>query len=459
VRRRIFSSTGELPAQARAAATAAGLPSFAGGTEVAGQRLPVRQLTCATGRPGAINIAVAIGKDADKSRRRKMTDQERRKSRVQEIKKKVDVLKGRAGVRYLRKRDQAEAGAGAAGEEDAAEAEPAAGSRQPPQREDENERGEAQAGWAFKRDAPSRSSGPRGSVSDDARAVATAELSGTSALATSQQLLDAAQEFSWARENSQAVELLQLARRRIDREQLERKLDAVTAQRLDDQCLWQLAAAYEELGRLTLAFNTYDTLKDRLLEKSEQLRAERSWASVAYKLAEGLYMARRFEECLEVLELVLATTTKTVTGDRLLEEFELYQAMTLQSLGRTEEAKQILLDVRRNTCSKKRKAQASFVLDVYSVEESGERNEEFHKVWDQSFRLPRESARAQVRMGSGAGGLNLSDREREWRSWASKYWEERLKSPLYYAFLTLWVTWPFAIPVVSILKKMEMGAV
>jgi len=204
-----------------------------------------------------------------------------------------------------------------------------------------------------------------------------------------------------------------------------------------------------------LAVDSFGKLKDRLFVKREQQRAERAWAAVAFKLAERLYNVRRFNESLEVFELILESTKKGVVGERVYEDTELYMAMTLQQLGRVDEAKELLKDIRRNTSSRKTKAQATFVLDVFSVDAKKERNEEFHKMWDANFELPKDSYRSQVRVGSGAT-LQLSDREREWRSWASKYWEDRLSSPAYYLFLTLWVTWPFAIPVISILKKMEV---
>jgi len=99
-------------------------------------------------------------------------------------------------------------------------------------------------------------------------------------------------------------------------------------------------------------------------------------------------------------------------------------------------------------------AQAAFTLDVVTVQKTmpDERNEVMHDIWDQNFSLPADSV-GQVGIRGGGRAPVLSPREQKWKNWTTQYWEERLKSPLYYTFLVLFVTWPFAIPVVSIAKK------
>jgi len=258
-----------------------------------------------------------------------------------------------------------------------------------------------------------------------------------------------------ASEHAQAADLLEIARTRIDKEQLERKIDARTAQSLDDECLWQMAAAYRDCKRLTLSMDVYGRLKDRSFDLRTRRKALREWAQVASQLGKELFKVRRFNDALEVLTLVQGETTQAKIGENLYEEVELDIAFTLQSLERIPDALEVLANVLTNTSSKRRRAQASFVMDVMKVDTSGERNEEFHKIWEQNFTLPSDSS-AQVRVNASRSvGLNLSESERKWRTWTSEYWEGRLQSPLYYAFLTLWVTWPFAIPVIAILQKAD----
>merc|ERR1712079_688835 len=147
----------------------------------------------------------------------------------------------------------------------------------------------------------------------------------------------------------------------------ERKIDALTAQSLDDECLWQLAAAYRDCKRLTLSMDVYGRLKDRSSGSQKHRQALREWAQVAFQLGEELYKVRRFNDALEVLTLVQGETTPAMIGEKLYDEVELNIAFNLQSLGRTEEALEVLSNVQRNTSSKQRRAQAIFVMDVMSV--------------------------------------------------------------------------------------------
>lgn len=48
-------------------------------------------------RAGRIDAAVNVGRDADRRRRQRMSDQERKRLRVMEVRRKIEVLKGRAG--------------------------------------------------------------------------------------------------------------------------------------------------------------------------------------------------------------------------------------------------------------------------------------------------------------------------------------------------------------------------
>jgi len=284
--------------------------------------------------------------------------------------------------------------------------------------------------------------------------VANTELNGAGK-ATSRQLVACATEFADAGETEDAGELLELARKRIDAEQIQGKMDYKEAKTLDDDTVWQLAEIYERQGKLTLAVDRYGELKSKLVDRSDRREAERRWGEVSFKLGSKLYDVRRFDEALQVFKSVQLQGKAMAVGQNLWEEIDLYSAMTLQKLGRVEEAKDLVRYVKRTTGSTSRKAQASFILDVMSVETDGQRNEEFHKMWDENFKLPKDSfsTGGQTRIGAGGANLNLTPSERKWRDWASDYWEERLKSPLYYAFLTLWVTWPFAIPVVAIWGK------
>merc|ERR1719464_1542468 len=118
----------------------------------------------------------------------------------------------------------------------------------------------------------------------------------------------------------EAAQLLEIARERIDREQLDRKIDFKVALQLDDECLWELAKVYESLGRLTLAANNFGILKDRLLDDAEQRRAEAAWATCCGKLADRLFKDRRFEESLELTETILELARIGVTGDRFYQD-------------------------------------------------------------------------------------------------------------------------------------------
>jgi len=439
-------------------------------------------LVCRAAGERDVEIAVNIGRQADSRRRMDISQQERKRLRAQEVRRKVDVLKGKVDTRYVRNRDKE---AGVPGSEDASEGEEDNGEAGDEEDYDEDEEdyedyvarkeneegavstkirkgedGLGKADWAFERPDPTKP--PVDSVvpiSQQARAVALTELEGDGgALATAGMLLEAGIEFKWGREWTEAAQLLELARERIDSEQLNFKLDYKAAQVMDDEALAELASVYSSWGRLTMAFNRYEVLKERALDTIGRKKAQAGWVNVAFRLCEDLYAARRFEECLEVIYTVRDTAQTNVAGDKVKEELELYVAMTLQSLNRVEEAIKVLSDFRRNTGSRSRKAQAMFMIDVFRVDTSGERNEEFHKVWEQ-HPIVYQDGPGGYQGGGGRGAplnLNLSPREKEWKSWAAEYWDEKMKSPLYYMFLVLFVTWPLAIPVISILKRMDI---
>lgn len=421
--------------------------------------------------PSAVDAAVAVGRDAAKKMRRKLTPQAKKQLRDQEIRKKINLLKGGTPAqRYKAKRDKEKQEAAAKQMESGADSEDgeehAAEDGEDGVEESDGggeagtlEAGEAQEDWIFERKegntARIKVQG-EDRVSEDSRAVAVAELEGEGGSASSEQILEAAKEFSWASQHQQVLDLAEVARKRIDREQLDRKITALEAQDKDNRALWFIAEAAEAQGtmaRLMRAVATYAELKE-LLQGIEQQKAESQWARASANLAEKHFNANDFNEALKVQDLVVSTSKRTVVGNREWDRLHLDMAMTYQRLNRMEEAKLMAQYMRKNATSKEAKNQATFLLDVFSVDTSGERNEEFHKLWDEHFVLPTDSyaAGGQVRVRTGSN-LQLSDNEKEWRSWVSKYWEDRMKGPVYYSFLTLWVTWPFAIPVISILKK------
>lgn len=446
------------------------------------------------------DAAIALGRQADRLRYKKLSKKDQLKVRQDEVYKKMQVLKGgkmdRAS-RYIRQRD-AEREDGKAsqddqeprgeadgdyddndlegvdddddGDGDVFGSDSGQGSQNNWQVYGEKaslgsksaEQGAGPAEWAFESDDRSkRIEEKRARVSEASRAVLATELAGKS-VSSAKQLVAAAKEFMVALEFAEAAELYEIARTRIDKEQIDRTLNLYEAQALDDECTWELALAYRKSGRLTLAFDRYGQLKARLPPGTELSTAIVYWAQVAAELAERLYTERRFEDALAVLEAAREATLTGKTSFTLRDEVELSIAMTLQELKRTGEAQDVLLNIRALSSSQRTKQQATFVLDVITAPVTEERNEEFHKMWEKNFKIGQaewSEARA-VRAGTGSRATamisRLSRGEREFRTWATQYWEERLKSPIYYACLTLWVTWPFAIPVVSIMRKSGM---
>lgn len=447
------------------------------------------------------DAAIALGRQADRLRYKKLSKKDQLKVRQEEVYKKMQVLKGKMdrASRYIRQRD-AEREDGKSSQDDQEPRGDADGDYDDNDLEgadddDDNdddgdvfgsdsgkgsqknwqvygekassgpktaEQGAGPAEWAFKSDDRSkRIQEKRARVSEESRAVLTTELAGKS-VSSAKQLVAAAKEFVVALEFAEAAELYEIARTRIDKEQIDRKLNLYEAQSLDDECTWELAKAYRKSGRLTLAFDRYGQLKARLPPGTELSTAIVLWAQVAAELAERLYTERRFQDALAVLEAAREATLTGKTSFSLRDEVELSIAMTLQELKRTDEAQDVLLNIRALSSSQRTKQQATFVLDVITAPVIEERNEEFHKMWENNFKVGQaewSEARA-VRAGTGSRATamisKLSQGEREFRTWATQYWEERLKSPIYYACLTLWVTWPFAIPVVSIMRKSGM---
>ncbi|CAK0897020.1 unnamed protein product, partial [Prorocentrum cordatum] len=90
------------------------------------------------------------------------------------------------------------------------------------------------------------------------------------------------------RDHDKAAELYEIARTRVDQEQIERKIDLTTAQQLDDEAMWGLGDAYASGGRLTLAFNTFSILKERY-DGLQKKKAQQRWADVAFMLGCALY--------------------------------------------------------------------------------------------------------------------------------------------------------------------------
>jgi len=365
-----------------------------------------------------------------------MSQQDRKKLRIMEVRRKIEVLRGRKGASKAQ-----------------SEEEPSADAEESPVSGATEEAGEAQDGWAFQRTAKARSGSSALEVSDDARAVADTELDGVGGIASSRQLLDAAMEFQAAKDFDKAASLLELVSPKISEEQLQRKLDYKVAQEYDDEASERLASVYASSGRLTLAFNAYDVFRMRATDPQQRKRAEVGWVEVAMKLGKRLQEAYRYQECLDLLLTVRDVAQTRVAGEKLMEEAEMTIAMCLQKVGKKDQALQVLQEIKRTTRSRESKAQAEFIMDVMMVDLPDQRNDEFHKVWDENFNLPKDMTRVVSTGGRRAVNLNLSTQERAFRTWASEYWEERLKSPAYYFFLTLWVTWPFAIPVVSMMRR------
>jgi len=272
-------------------------------------------------------------------------------------------------------------------------------------------------------------------------------------------LIDAAWEYdNKERDHDKAAELYEIARTRVDQEQIERKIDLTTSQQLDDEAMWGLGDAYANAGKLTLAFNTFSILKERFAGLQKK-KVQQRWADVAFELGSKLYKVRRYEEALGVFVEMHGNsdqTRKQFMSESTYEEAQLWTGMTLQQLKRLEDAKDILAEVQRNSSNRQRKAQAAFILDVVTVQKTmpDQRNEVMHEIWDQNFSLGKDSVSQVGFRGAGRAPV-LSPREQEWKNWTTEYWEDRMKSPLYYLFLVLFVTWPLAIPVISIARKTD----
>ncbi|CAE7381807.1 glnS [Symbiodinium sp. CCMP2592] len=364
-------------------------------------------------REQAISAAVNIARDSTRRGRGRMSMQERKKLRMMEVQRKIQVLKGTRAVPGRPDKD-ASSDDDTSNEDSADDEEGSGGSSSSSAPVHEDEAGEGQEKWAFKREDKSRSSFKRRplQVSDDARAVAETELYGQGGIATSKQLLDAGREFMFAKDWEKAADLLELVSDRISKEQLSRKLDYKVAQAIDDEATETLAIVYADSGRLSLAFNTYDVLRTRVADPGVRKRAEVGWIETAVRISESLQKESRFDQCLELLLTVRELAQSRVAGNKLKEEIEMTIAMCLNRQGKKEEALEILREVRRNSGSRERKAQAAFVIDVMSVDAPMERNEEFHKVWDDNFKLPKDITQSlPTARRSSALNLSLSDQE------------------------------------------------
>jgi len=432
-----------------------------------GRRRP-RQRTALQVTSARLAAAVRVGKQAEARRKQRFQSKEdKKKLRLQEIGTKIQTLKGKQGSRveaYKKARDQAEGrtrtdgevnegeeeGAEEEGYEDEVSSQQRVGYRDLVSRKQEDIEG-ARPEWAFKRpDKFARAKKDKRPVSDNSRAVVETELNGEGGVATSRQLEEAADEFRTRASWATAAQLYQLCLERINQEQLQRQIELKEAIELEEQAEIKLGACYEAGGRLSLAFDHWDRLRNKFHRPEDQKYCEAEWAKVGLQLAKKLQEAYRWQQSLDVLFLVRDTYQDRVGNN--WEEVEIYIALGLQGLKKTEEASAVLMSVQRRTNDPERRAQCSFITDVMNVDTTGERNEEFHKIWEQSVQMPTDGI-SSVRISKAVNFQNLSPAEREFKQWASSYWEERLKSPAYYSFLMLWVTWPFAIPVLAILRR------
>lgn len=467
----------------------AGLYSWACPLLVVGRQRRRRRarVTAKAGDPGqardnvqysrAVQVAINIGKKAETKRRGMKSQRDKIYNRTQEIKTKIDVLKGTKAKRYKKERDrkkgneegkQKEAGGEVGAKDDKTQKISMSGGED---RDDDYESGGEEAIWAG---ADMDGSGDkerkygRGNkdvqlVSDEARAVANVELEqeGKGGAATADILMRAAEEFTEAEDLSTAAQLLEVARTRVDMDQINRRIDLKEAQEQDEESLWMLADTYATMQRLTLAAECFRELKERKREGAQGNQstfiAKKMWGKMSFAIGSELQNQRRFTEALEVFDELREECDNLTYGTQFLEELEMYRAMTLKSLNKYEEAKEGLNTVINMTRNKKRRMQAQFILDVISVDTKGWRNEELHEIFEENFNLPRGGY-----SGGGSASfqptrsVNMTPREREARTWQSQYWEDRIKSPLYYAFLVLFVTWPMAIPVVSLYNRGQL---
>jgi len=445
---------------ALAGTISAGLTAAAAHRRAERRRRRAGAVACAAVDAGRVISAIGLARDYQKKRQTgKMSRVQDRKLRMLEIQNKINVLKGRSSRtdKYKTERDRERAEAARAANQVNL---PAAVREEEGEQDDEGEEeegGEGPATWSWIRKGEVvEASVERGEISDEARAIANTALNG-SGLASAQQLIDTATEFEFAAEWEDAADLLELARKRIDKEQLGGSLTNDQAKQLDDEVLWQLAHVYEEDRRLIDAADRYSLLKDKTWDKNSQREVTRAWGECCYKLAEALQECQRGKEAIVVMQAVKDQTTKAAVGESLWEQLDLLLAITYDNIGQKDDAKTVLINLVSSSTDKTKKSKALFMLDVFSVELSSERNTALHDIFDQSFQLPRGSFRpsGQVNLGGGRrlSISNLSPREREWRDWTSQYWEDRMKSPIYYACLILWVTWPFAIPIKAFIDK------
>jgi len=393
--------------------------------------------------------AIQIGRSTASKMQRATKSKDKKALRQSEIKMKMQVLKGSKSRLYRRKRTQTDD-----------DEEQASG------QVDSSMTSEAVPEWAFSREeevSPTEEASGRYdalagvAVSDEARAVAAQELAGNPK-ASASQILSAATELSRASEWTNTARLLEIGRKRIDKEQLERKLDMKGAIQLDQGHLRLLATAYEKIGRLNVARETLLLLKGILETEKERQDVSRQWMRVSFMYGSKLLAARSCQAALDVFENMLDTCPKSIAGPELWEETYLYVGMTLHELGRDEEAKDKLSFIYKDSLSAIRKRQARFIYDVVTADVTVEKDAEMHKVWNSTVTVPSNTrVRGSIgRIGSRMQSPELRSQATQFQAWASTYWEERMKSPVYYAFLTLWVTWPFAIPVVSIARKFEV---
>jgi len=407
--------------------------------------------------------AVEIGRSTASKMRLATKAKDKRALRQNEIKMKMQVLKGSKASIYKGKRRSGDEASDRRSEEDSEEESGASGQVGS---YEAAESGQAATNeWAFDRakksgadkitdNAWSRYNALEGfELSDESRAVAAQELAGN-AKASSASILRAATELSKCGEWTNSARLLERGRERIIQEQLERDITVKEAQELDEGHLRLLGTAYTQIGRLNVARETLLNLRDVVTTENQRQDVSRTWMAVSFKYGSSLLERRNRQAALDVFQNMLDTVPKGIAGAELWEETYLYLGMTLHELGRDDEAKEKLSLIYRDSMSGLRKRQARFIYDVINSDVVVERDPEMDKIWNSTVTLPAAARGGTTISRVGVRGVRpLQYEASRFQTWAATYWEERMKSPVYYAFLTLWVTWPFAIPVVSIARR------
>lgn len=290
-----------------------------------------------------------------------------------------------------------------------------------------------------------------------ARAIARAEVGGAKK-ASSESLLWAGERLQEVREFNLAAEVLELVSDRIDQDLLQRRIEsAVEAEEKEERALVKLLDIYSTQGKSAYAWDKAAILSERGSTNELRLRGERAWVTQGLEMANKLTGKSRHNEALLVLEEIYAKAEPKPGGTTAndVEEVGLSLAMCLNQLKQVEEAKEILLDINAKSLSKKRRQQAVFIMDVICSPAMG-RNKDYDKIWNDAMEplmMPQDGGRVRISGGMGTRMAEFATGQTALQKWTREYWDKRMKSPVYYASLVLFVTWPFAIPVISIGKK------